>query len=57
MKKLKVFATPYLIWMAVFIVVPLLMVAYFAFTDEEGHFTPTWDSTRTFSCAQSGLRS
>ena len=39
MKKLKVFATPYLIWMAVFIVVPLLMVAYFAFTDEEGHFT------------------
>ena len=39
MKKLKVFATPYLIWMAVFIVVPLLMVAYFAFTDEEGRFT------------------
>ena len=39
MKKLKVFATPYLIWMAVFIVVPLLMVAYFAFTDEEGNFT------------------
>lgn len=39
MKKLKVFATPYLIWMAVFIVVPLLMVAYFAFTDEDGNFT------------------
>ena len=39
MKKLKVFATPYLIWMAVFIAVPLLMVAYFAFTDEEGRFT------------------
>lgn len=39
MKKLKVFATPYLIWMAVFIVVPLLMVAYFAFTDENGNFT------------------
>lgn len=39
MKKLKVFAAPYLVWMAVFIVVPLLMVAYFAFTDEEGHFT------------------
>ena len=33
MKKLKVFAAPYLVWMAVFIVVPLLMVAYFAFTD------------------------
>ncbi len=39
MKKLKVFAAPYLIWMAVFIVVPLLMVAYFAFTDENGGFT------------------
>ena len=39
MKKLKVFAAPYLVWMAVFIVVPLLMVAYFAFTDEKGHFT------------------
>lgn len=39
MKKLKVFAAPYLVWMAVFIVVPLLMVAYFAFTNEEGHFT------------------
>ena len=34
MKKLKVFATPYLIWMAVFIVVPLLMVTYFAIADE-----------------------
>lgn len=39
MKKLKIFAAPYLVWMAVFIVVPLLMVAYFAFTDEEGRFT------------------
>lgn len=39
MKKLKVFAAPYLVWMAVFIVVPLLMVAYFAFTDEDGNFT------------------
>ncbi len=39
MKKLKVFATPYLVWMTVFIVVPLLMVAYFAFTDEEGNLT------------------
>ena len=39
MKKLKIFAAPYLVWMAVFIVVPLLMVAYFAFTDENGNFT------------------
>ena len=39
MKKLKALAYPYLVWMVVFIVVPLLMVVYFAFTDDEGHFT------------------
>jgi len=39
LRKLKVFAAPYLVWMAVFIVVPLLMVAYFALTDENGGFT------------------
>ena len=32
-------SAPYLVWMAVFIVVPLLMVAYFAFTNEQGTFT------------------
>ncbi|MBO5363894.1 MAG: ABC transporter permease, partial [Clostridia bacterium] len=37
--KRKLLAAPYLVWMAVFVVVPLLMVAYFAFTDGEGHFT------------------
>ena len=39
MKKLKIFAAPYLVWMIVFIAVPLLMVAYFAFTDDSGAFT------------------
>ena len=39
MKKLRALAYPYLVWMVVFIVVPLLMVVYFAFTDDEGHFT------------------
>ena len=39
MKKLKIFAAPYLVWMIVFIAVPLLMVAYFAFTDDNGGFT------------------
>ncbi len=39
MKKLRLFAFPYIIWMIVFIAVPLLMVAYFAFTDEDGNFT------------------
>ncbi len=39
MKKLRFLAAPYLVWMVVFIVVPLLMVAYFAFTDKDGQFT------------------
>lgn len=37
--KNKLVAAPYLVWMVVFILVPLLMVAYFAFTDGNGHFT------------------
>ena len=37
--KLKAFSAPYLVWMVVFIVVPLLMVVYFAFTNEDGEFT------------------
>ncbi len=37
--KLKAFSAPYLVWMVVFIVVPLLMVVYFAFTNESGEFT------------------
>ena len=32
-------SSPYLVWMVVFIVVPLAMVAYFAFTDANGCFT------------------
>ncbi len=35
----KLIAAPYLLWMAVFIVVPMIMVAYFAFTGEDGKFT------------------
>ncbi len=37
--KLKMFSVPYLVWMVIFILVPLLMVAYFAFTNENGGFT------------------
>ncbi len=37
--KRKLLASPYLLWMVVFIVVPLIMVAYFAFTDSDGNFT------------------
>lgn len=35
----KLVSAPYLVWMTVFIVVPLIMVAYFAFTGEGGNFT------------------
>lgn len=37
--KLKYFSAPYLVWMIVFILVPLLMIAYFAFTTDSGNFT------------------
>lgn len=32
-------ASPYLLWMIIFILVPLIMVAYYAFTDTTGAFT------------------
>ncbi len=35
----KLLAAPYLVWMAFFIVVPLIMVAYFAFFGDDGNFT------------------
>lgn len=35
----KLISAPYLLWMAVFIIVPLIMVAYFAFTTTDGAFT------------------
>ncbi len=39
MLKKKRLAAPYLIWMTVFIAVPLCIVIYFAFTDKSGAFT------------------
>ena len=32
-------AMPYAVWVAIFIVVPLFLIAYFAFTDRSGSFT------------------
>ncbi len=32
-------ASPYVAWSAIFIIVPLLMVVYYSFTDEAGNFT------------------
>ena len=37
--KAKKAALPYLVWMLLFTVVPLGIVAYFAFTDDAGQFT------------------
>ncbi|MBR2284216.1 MAG: ABC transporter permease [Ruminococcus sp.] len=37
--KLKYLSSPYLVWMVVFILVPLLMIAYFAFTTDSGSLT------------------
>ena len=43
MKKGSVFqrmaAAPHIVWMIMFIVAPMLFVLYFAFTDENGHFS------------------
>ncbi len=35
----KLLSTPYTVWMTVFIVLPMLLVGYFAFTDKSGAFT------------------
>ena len=42
--KSKSAAFPYLIWMAIFIVVPLVLVAYYAVTTPEGQFTISYIS-------------
>lgn len=35
----KLLSAPYTVWMTIFIVLPMLLVGYFAFTDKAGHFT------------------
>ena len=37
--KSKSIAAPYTVWMVIFIIVPMILVAYFAFTDSTGSFT------------------
>ena len=39
LKNKKTLATPYLIWSAAFILIPLCMVFYYGFTDRDGNFT------------------
>lgn len=38
-KRNTLFATPYVIWMTAFVVIPLLFVFYYGFTDADGNFT------------------
>ena len=50
--KRSLFAMPYTLWMIVFTVVPIILVAYYAFTDANGAFTLDnfrhfWDSNYT----------
>ena len=35
----KLTASPYVIWSALFIIVPLIFVAYYSVTDSSGNFT------------------
>lgn len=35
----RIASSPYIVWSAIFIIAPLLFVAYFAFTDRDGNFT------------------
>ena len=37
--KAKLASAPYLVWMALFIIIPLGLIVYFAFTNEDGSFT------------------
>ncbi len=37
--KSKISSYPYLVWMAIFIIIPLAMIVYFAFTNSNGQFT------------------
>ncbi|MGI6315736.1 MAG: ABC transporter permease [Christensenellales bacterium] len=39
MKRLKLFALPYIAWMVLFTVLPMFLILYYAFTDSEGAFT------------------
>lgn len=37
--KKKLVSSPYLVWAALFVIIPLIMVAYYAFTDSSGNFS------------------
>ena len=48
------FASPYTLWMVIFTVLPIILIAYYAFTDVNGKFTfdnfvTFWDSNHTMN--------
>ena len=51
-------AAPYLVWSVLFIIAPLIFVAYYAFTDKDGNFTPAnFGALATAEYAEIFLRS
>lgn len=52
--KRSLFASPYTLWMIVFTVVPILLIAYYAMTDANGNFT--LDNFRNFWDSNYSLR-
>lgn len=45
-------AIPYAVFLAIFVVIPLLIIVYYAFTDADGAFT--WDNIRIFFSGSGG---
>ena len=41
-RKNALLASPYIVWIAAFIIIPLVFIAYYGFTDREGNFT--WEN-------------
>lgn len=41
-RKNALLASPYIVWIAAFIIIPLLFIGYYGFTDRDGNFT--WDN-------------
>lgn len=41
-RKNALLASPYIVWIAAFIIIPLLFIGYYGFTDREGNFT--WEN-------------
>ena len=44
-RKNALLASPYIVWIAAFIIIPLLFIGYYGFTDREGNFT--WENITT----------